>query len=459
MPVTARRPVPRVRSTYLIPIAMLLAILSSAVISIAAPTDVFGATNTKAAACSGVNLRKSASTSGAIRTTITAGTKVTVVATVGGSSWRVTCAGRTVSGSTWYRISAINGKSVTSLYGLSYLYSATGLFKAVTTTTVATTTTKVAACSGVNLRRSASTTAGIRTTIKSGTRITVVATVSGGLWRVTCAGRTVSSNKWYRISAINGRSVRSLYGLSYLYSATGSYKAVTTTVTPAPAPTPTPIPTPTPTPVGPTEGIDVSHWQGVIDWPTVSAAGKRFAFMKADEAADFIDATYLTNRAQANAAGLHVGAYHFAQPDISTDDAVNEAEHFMAAAQLVSGDLLPVLDLEITGGLTTTQLQDWVRTYMERIYARTGLRGVIYISPAFWAKYAGDTTWFADNGYKVLWIAHWTIATEPTVAAADWGGHGWTFWQYTSSGTVPGISTRVDLDRYVGTDFTDVLIP
>jgi lysozyme len=96
---------------------------------------------------------------------------------------------------------------------------------------------------------------------------------------------------------------------------------------------------------------------------------------------------------------------------------------------------------------------------MERLYARTGLRGVIYISPAFWAKYAGDTTWFADNGYKVLWIAHWTTAVEPTVAAADWGGRGWTFWQYTSSGAVPGIAGRVDLDRYAGSDFKDVLIP
>src|SRR4029077_11256633 len=57
----------------------------------------------------------------------------------------------------------------------------------------------------------------------------------------------------------------------------------------------------------------------------------------------------------------------------------------------------------------------------------------------------------ADAGYKTLWVAHWGV-TSPTVPAHNWGGHGWTFWQYTSSGTVPGISTKVDLDRFNGTD-------
>ena len=71
----------------------------------------------------------------------------------------------------------------------------------------------------------------------------------------------------------------------------------------------------------------------------------------------------------------------------------------------------------------------------------------------------GDTTWFADNGYNVLWVAHWTTATAPTVPGGAWGGDGWTFWQYTSDGSVPGISGRVDLNRYNGTNFSRVRIP
>jgi len=59
----------------------------------------------------------------------------------------------------------------------------------------------------------------------------------------------------------------------------------------------------------------------------------------------------------------------------------------------------------------------------------------------------GNTRWFADNGYAVLWIAHWGV-TNPDVPGSNWGGKSWTFWQYTSDGLVPGISGRVDLDRY-----------
>jgi GH25 family lysozyme M1 (1,4-beta-N-acetylmuramidase) len=59
----------------------------------------------------------------------------------------------------------------------------------------------------------------------------------------------------------------------------------------------------------------------------------------------------------------------------------------------------------------------------------------------------------------VLWIAHWTTATTPSVPAGGWSGSGWTFWQYTSSGSVAGITGRVDLDRFNGTSLSRVLIP
>lgn len=220
-------------------------------------------------------------------------------------------------------------------------------------------------------------------------------------------------------------------------------------------PSPTPTPEPTPTWI---EGIDVSHWQGTINWSMVAAAGKRFAFLKASEATDFVDTTYPTNRSRAKAVGILVGAYHFARPDGTPGDAIAEADHFVNTASPASGDLLPVLDLETTGGLTTTPLQAWVRDFMNRVYERTGIRGAIYVSPAFWSTYMGNTASFALEGYDVLWIAHWTTASQPTMPAANWAGEGWTFWQYTSDGSVPGISGRVDLNRYRYTDFTSVLV-
>ena len=108
--------------------------------------------------------------------------------------------------------------------------------------------------------------------------------------------------------------------------------------------------------------------------------------------------------------------------------------------------------------MTPVELQEWVKGYLGRIYERTGARGVIYTSPTFWRNNMADTNWFAINGYRTLWIAHWISGPAPSVPGGNWGGTGWTFWQYTSSGSVPGISGRVDLNRYNGTDLSPVLL-
>jgi hypothetical protein len=68
----------------------------------------------------------------------------------------------------------------------------------------------------------------------------------------------------------------------------------------------------------------------------------------------------------------------------------------------------------------------------------------------------GNTSTFASQGYKILWVAHWFVGS-PTVPGNNWGGKGWTFWQYDDCGSVPGITTGcVDLDRYHATDFTTI---
>src|SRR4029450_2247789 len=94
----------------------------------------------------------------------------------------------------------------------------------------------------------------------------------------------------------------------------------------------------------------------------------------------------------------------------------------------------PVLDLERTGGLTDPQLIAWVQEYLGRIYQRSGVRAVIYCSPSFWRNYMNDTAWFAQNGYQVLWIAHWTTATTPSLPAGGWGGNGWAVLGGTARG-------------------------
>ncbi len=211
-------------------------------------------------------------------------------------------------------------------------------------------------------------------------------------------------------------------------------------------------------PAGALPGIDVSHWQHTIDWSQVAAAGTRFAFMKATDGRTYVDPMYATNRAGAAAAGIVVGAYHFARPDHGADDAIIEADHFVDSAAPTTGDLLPVLDLETTGGLTPDELTAWMLTWLGEVTARTGVQPIVYTSPLGWANRTGDTTAIADAGYTVLWVAHWGVAS-PTLPANDWQGNGWTFWQYSDCGHLAGIQGCVDSDWFDGSTFDAVTIP
>ena len=204
-------------------------------------------------------------------------------------------------------------------------------------------------------------------------------------------------------------------------------------------------------------GIDVSHWQGAIRWADVSAAGVRFAFAKATEGRTLVDGRYQRNRDGAQAAGVRVGAYHYALPDRTYHDALREANWFVDHAGLRGKHLLPVLDLESTGGLGRSALRAWVRTWLERVESRLGVKPIIYTYPYFWKDYMGNTTWFAANGYRVLWIAHYDV-DSPLVPASNWGGNGWTVWQLSDCGRVNGITGCVDVDLYDGTDLGPLLI-
>jgi GH25 family lysozyme M1 (1,4-beta-N-acetylmuramidase) len=194
-------------------------------------------------------------------------------------------------------------------------------------------------------------------------------------------------------------------------------------------------------------GIDVSHWQGTIDWSAVAATGQRFVFAKASEGQTYDDPMYAANRAGAGANGILFGAYHFAQPDTSTNDAVIEADHFADVAAPVRGDLYPVLDIEASNGLSVEALTTWVHDWLVEATARIGVKPLIYTNPSFWRTNMGDTQSFAKAGYKLLWIANWDVPT-PDVPANDWAGHGWTFWQNTDCATVNGIAGCVDGDLY-----------
>jgi lysozyme len=208
-------------------------------------------------------------------------------------------------------------------------------------------------------------------------------------------------------------------------------------------------------------GIDVSRFQGTIDWPTVAGSGIRFAFVQASRGngTDCAvrpehcgpDPFYSINYANAKAVGIRVGPYHRAFASGATlaearADAVSEADVYLATVgTLVPGDLLPALDVETPfTGLTPKRLRTWVRVWLKRVRARLGVKPMIYTNASSWGA-TGDTREFAKARYR-LWVAEWGVS-KPSVPARNWAGRGHSVWQYTSSGAVPGISGRVDLDR------------
>jgi lysozyme len=189
---------------------------------------------------------------------------------------------------------------------------------------------------------------------------------------------------------------------------------------------------------GPLPGIDVSHWQGTIDWNAVAADGVEFAFIKATEGGDYTDPRFAANWAGAQRAGVVRGAYHFFRPQT---DALAQAAHFLRTVQLSPGDLPPVLDVEVTDGRSAAQIAAGVRAWLQEVERATGRRPILYTRASFWTGQMGG-----GFGEYPLWVAHYGVS-QPNIPA-EWSG--WTFWQHSDAGRVDGISGDVDLDWFNG---------
>jgi GH25 family lysozyme M1 (1,4-beta-N-acetylmuramidase) len=209
-------------------------------------------------------------------------------------------------------------------------------------------------------------------------------------------------------------------------------------------------------------GVDVSHWQGAIDWTQVVTA-VRFVIAKATEGKTLVDPTYPINRTGAESTGLRFGAYHFARPAGSgdaalTSNAIAQADFFLSVAQPQRGELPPALDLETKGALGAAALQTWTAAWLAEVRARTGVSALVYASPNFWRSALSDSRAYADGGSR-LWIAHWTKNTAPLIPGENWGGLGWTVWQWTNCVKVPGFAHCVDGDRFNGPDPSAAALP
>lgn len=188
-------------------------------------------------------------------------------------------------------------------------------------------------------------------------------------------------------------------------------------------------------------GVDVSFYQGAIDWPRVAGAGYTFAFIRVSDGLTYRDERFASNWAGARSAGLARGAYQFFRP---AQSATAQADLLIDAIGAIGpGDLPPVIDVEATGSLAPATVAARVQTWVSRVRDRLGVEPIVYTGKYFWEDNVGSSQ-FAN---LPLWLAQYTSATCPDLPS-QWSR--WSFWQYSDAGSVPGIAGGVDVNRFNG---------
>lgn len=190
-----------------------------------------------------------------------------------------------------------------------------------------------------------------------------------------------------------------------------------------------------------TRGIDVSKWQGTVNWDQVSGSGVRFAFIRVSDGVNYRDGMFSRNWTEARRVGIHRGAYQFFRPN---QDVAAQANIMIEAIRADGGELAPVIDVEAANGRSAAQITAGVREWIRLVQAATGRTPIIYTGPYFWRDSVGNP----DMSGNPLWIAHYGPRC-PLISEDVWSR--WDFWQYTDSGRVPGISGPVDMNYFNGT--------
>jgi lysozyme len=194
-------------------------------------------------------------------------------------------------------------------------------------------------------------------------------------------------------------------------------------------------------------GIDVSHFQGNVDWKEVNSMGYSFAYAKASQGIGFHDPKFKENWENVRSAGMKRGAYHFF---VAGEDASKQAELFISVlGDLESGDMYPMLDLESGGVKEEISVDDYVKSvkvFLDAVEEKYGLKPIIYTSNNFGDKYLKDLSFSAYP----LWIAEYS-EHAPFIPGA-WKNKGkFTLWQFTEKDSIQTEGELFDEDKFIGT--------
>ena len=184
-------------------------------------------------------------------------------------------------------------------------------------------------------------------------------------------------------------------------------------------------------------GIDVSHYQGDIDWSSVTPH-QDFIFIKATDGKSNVDPRFHENASSLEGFSVPTGAYHFFEP---SDDPIEQAKNYLQQINQYSLGLRPVLDIEISSGVSPEVIAKNALSWLKYVEEKTGCQPIIYTYSDYWNQYLGKD--FNQYGY---WLADYN--KDPVLPSSRTS---WQIWQYTDRGRVFGLNNVVDQDIFQGT--------
>ena len=185
-------------------------------------------------------------------------------------------------------------------------------------------------------------------------------------------------------------------------------------------------------------GIDVSRYQGEIDWQTVKTdENVSYVYLKATEGASLVDVTYHYNLEEARKAGLKVGCYHFFSPTV---DPKTQFDNFTEVVKLEEQDLIPIIDVENCGRGSIDRFRKRLTRFLHMVEEHCGIRPIIYTSSNFYNKYLAGR--YTDYKYMIArYHEEEPILTDEDIKLV--------MWQFTANGRIAGIKGPVDRSRFM----------
>ena len=185
-------------------------------------------------------------------------------------------------------------------------------------------------------------------------------------------------------------------------------------------------------------GIDISHYQGNVFWEHIGDNSKMaYVYIKATEGGDRIDARYKENIDLAHQYGLKVGSYHFYRPKT---EQTKQLENFRTQCRPGDQDLIPLIDIETTNGLSTDEFCDSLFKFLALVEKTYKQKPLLYTGTNFYNRHLLGKI----NEYKLM-IAQYT-KDEPVLRDE----RDFIIWQYTGKGRIDGIRGHVDKSRIMG---------